>query len=217
MGEAAGVKYHKFRGIEVDDELVTANPDILAIGDCCDRPTARFTHTAGAMASMVVQKALFGEGLPSMAPGLKFSSMAVPRVTFTEPEVASVGLNQDSAKREGVELDTYTTSLDHNDRCILESARAGGSVRIFCKKGTDEILGGVVVGERAGDALSEITLALQHGIRLGALARTVHPYPTMGEGVVQCGLQWNRAHWERFENGAPATNSKAGKAGCLIA
>merc|ERR1719277_790585 len=135
--EAAGVEYQLARGITVDDQLCTTNPDIYAIGDCCNQPTARFTHTSGAMASMAVQSALFGTGLPNMAPSLKFSDMAIPRCTYTEPECASVGYNAVSAERAGIKFDTYTAPLDHNDRCILEGARDGGFVRVFCRTGTD--------------------------------------------------------------------------------
>jgi len=197
--KAANVEYDK-RGIIIDDELRTSNPDILAIGDCCNQPQLRFTHMAGTMAGMAVQNSLFADSgsLPVNAPSSKLSEIVVPRCTYTEPEVASAGLNALSAEKSGVEVDTYTFSFDDNDRCILEGSFGGCFVRIHCKKGTEEIVGCVVVSERAGEVLMEITVAMQNGIGISKLARTVHPYPIMGEGVQQCGLQFNRARWQRL-------------------
>lgn len=74
----------------------------------------------------------------------------------------------------------------------------GGFVKVLCKKDTDTIVGGVIVAERAGDMLAEITLAAQHGLGLSAIAHTIHPYPTVGEGVQQAGLQFIRKSWERL-------------------
>jgi pyruvate/2-oxoglutarate dehydrogenase complex dihydrolipoamide dehydrogenase (E3) component len=187
-------------GIVIDDELKTSNPDILAVGDCCNRPEVRFTHMAGTMAGMAVQNSLFSDhdDLPVNAPSSKISEVIVPRCTYTEPEVASAGLNAASASKKGVEVDQFKFSLDDNDRCILEGSHPGCFVKVLCKKGTDEIVGGVVVSERAGEVLGEIVVAMQHGIGLSKLGRTVHPYPTMGEGVQQCGLQYNRSKWQRL-------------------
>jgi len=185
--EAAGVKVER-AGIVIDDELRTSNSDILALGDCCNKPAVRFTHMAGTMAGMAVQQALFSEhnSLPVNAPSSKLSEIIVPRCTYTEPEVASAGLNSASAEKQGVEFDEFKFCLDDNDRAILEGAHTGGFVKIFCKKGTDEIIGSVVVSERAGEVLAEVVLAMQHNIGLSKLGRTVHPYPTVGEAVQQC-------------------------------
>lgn len=197
--EAADVKCDR-GGIIIDDELRSSNPDILGVGDCCNRPELRFTHMAGTMAGMAVQQALFSEHgtLPVNAPSSKLSEIIVPRCTYTEPEVASAGLNSVSAGKKGVEVDQFKFNLDDNDRCILEGSHPGCFVKIFCKKGTDEIVGAVVVSERAGEVLAELVLAMQHGIGLSKLGRTVHPYPTMGEAVQQCGLQYNRSKWQRL-------------------
>lgn len=192
--EEAGVKYRPGLGVHINDDLSTSNPDIFAVGDVVDRPELRFTHMAGTMAGMVVENALFGpEGVPVNAASQKISELVVPRCTYTEPEVASCGLaNPEFAARDGVEVDVYTSSLDHNDRAILEGVEPGGFVRILCRRNTDEILGATVVGERAGDALAELTLAVQNRIGLAAVARTIHPYPTMGEAIQQCALNYNR-------------------------
>merc|ERR1712025_630741 len=112
------------RGITIDDCLQTSNPDILAVGDCCNRPELRFTHMAGTMAGMAVQNSLFNEhcSLPVNAPSSRISEVVVPRCTYTEPEVASAGLNSESAKKQGMEVDVYKFNLDDNDRCILEGS-----------------------------------------------------------------------------------------------
>lgn len=197
--EAANVKCDR-AGVIIDDELRTSNPDILAVGDCCNRPELRFTHMAGTMAGMAVNNALFSEsqGLPVNAPSSKISETIVPRCTYTEPEVASAGLNSASAAKTGVEIDEFKFNLDDNDRCILEGHHPGCFVKIFCRKGTEEIVGSVVAAERAGEVLAEVCLAMQHGLGISKLGRTVHPYPTPGEGVQQCGLQYNRSKWQRM-------------------
>jgi len=197
--DAAGVEYKVGLGVKTNDDLSTTNPDIFAVGDVTDQPQLRFTHMAGTMAGVVVQNALFsGKGLPVNAPSGKISDIVVPRCTFTEPEVASCGIsNEVAAQRSGLEVDVYTSSIEHNDRAILEGDRSG-YVKVVCKKGSDEILGATVVAERAGDMLAELTLATQHKIGLSAIARTVHPYPTLGEAVQQCALNYNRARWEKL-------------------
>jgi len=199
--EAAGVDFKPGVGVHVNDDLTTSNPDIFAIGDVIDRPELRFTHVAGTLAGVAVQNALFqNRGLPVNAPSTLLSEMVVPRCTYTEPEVASCGVsNEQAASAKGLEVDVYTAPVDHNDRAILEGSADGGFVRICCRKGTDEIVGATVVAERAGDMLAELTLATQHRLGLAAVARTVHPYPTLGEAVQQCALAYNRARWEKLE------------------
>lgn len=196
--DVAGVETNRF-GVHINDDLSTSNPDIFAVGDCVDRPDLRFTHMAGSMAGMAVQNALFpDEGLPVNAPSKKISEVVVPRCTYTEPEVASCGIaNAETAAAKGIEVDCYQGSVEHNDRSILEGDNPQGFVKIMCKKGTETILGATVVAERAGDHLAEITLAVQCGIGISQLARTVHPYPTVGEAVQQSALNYNRANWAK--------------------
>mmetsp|Transcript_854 Transcript_854/g.1651 ORF Transcript_854/g.1651 Transcript_854/m.1651 type:complete len:553 (+) Transcript_854:32-1690(+) len=198
--ETAGVDYVPGVGIKINDDLTTSNPDILAIGDVIERPDTRFTHMSGTMAGMAVQNALFaGKGLPVNAPSAKLSEVVVPRCTYTEPEVASCGIsNEKIASKQNVEVDVYKAGLEHNDRAILEGFNQG-YVKIVCRKGTEEILGATVVAEGAGEMLAELTLAAQHGLGLSKVARTVHPYPTIGEGIQQCALNYNRARWAKLE------------------
>lgn len=198
--EAAGVEFTPGVGIHVNDDLSTSNQDIFAAGDVVDRPELRLTHAAGAMAGMAVQNALFaGRGMPVNAPSNVLSGLVMPRCTFTDPEVASCGVSSQEGQQGGLPVDTFTSSLGGNDKNILDSGAKEGFVRIVCKKGTDEMIGATIVADRAGEMLAELTLAIQHGLRLSDIARTIHPYPTMGEAVQQCALQFNRARWETME------------------
>jgi len=199
--EVAGVEFTPGIGVKVNDDLSTSNPDIFAVGDVIHRPEFKFTHMAGTMAGMAVQNALFAKSpdLPVNAPSRVLSEICVPRCTYTEPEVASCGLsNTEAATRAGVEFDVYTSSLEHNDRGILEGDNPAGFVKILCKKGTEEILGATIVAERAGDMLAELTLAVQYKLGLSQIARTVHPYPTVGEMIQQAALNYNRARMEKL-------------------
>jgi len=115
------------------------------------------------------------------------------------PQVASVGLTRRDAEAAGVAVDTYSSSLEHNDRVILEGQAAGGGiVEIHCSKDTDTIVGATVVAAGAGNIINEVTLAMQAGVGLGAVARVIHPYPTVGEGVMQAGLGYIRRHWAKL-------------------
>ncbi|EOD05293.1 putative mercuric reductase [Emiliania huxleyi CCMP1516] len=189
--DAAGVAHCGKEGIAIDDLGATSNPRVYAVGDCA-AGVPRFTHMSGEMAKLAVQNALFGDGC-------KVSSLVVPRCCYTEPEVASVGLTRRDAEAAGVAVDTYSSSLEHNDRFILEGQAAGGGiVEIHCSKDTDTIVGATVVAAGAGNIINEVTLAMQAGVGLGAVARVIHPYPTVGEGVMQAGLGYIRRHWAKL-------------------
>ena len=121
----------------------------------------------------------------------KMSKLIIPWSTYTSPELAHVGLNQAQAVEEGTEIDTYTQQLGGVDRAILEGETAG-FVRVHVKRGSDRILGATVVASNAGDLIAEITLAMKHGIGLGALGATIHPYPTQAEAVRKLGDQYSR-------------------------
>mmetsp|Transcript_15656 Transcript_15656/g.20612 ORF Transcript_15656/g.20612 Transcript_15656/m.20612 type:complete len:178 (-) Transcript_15656:131-664(-) len=169
----------------------TSNKAIYALGDVTEMP--KFTHMSGTMAGIVVDNALFGESN-------SWKDIVLPRVTYTEPEVAhvsSLGLQcQDE------EIDVYTAKLNHNDRAILDGSNSG-FVRIRCRKGTDEILSASIVHDKAGDIIPALTIAIQFGIRLGAsgLGRVIHSYPTVAEGIGGCAFQYKMKHWKRLVNG----------------
>ncbi|HLB25558.1 MAG TPA: FAD-dependent oxidoreductase, partial [Nitrospirota bacterium] len=171
--EAAGVKYDARAGVLVDDCLRTSNPNVFAAGDVASK--YKFTHTADAAARIVVQNALF-------MGRKKFSSLVVPWCTFTDPEVAHVGLYEDEARAKGIEVETFTRHFSDVDRTVLEGEEEG-FVKVHVKKGADRILGATVVGRYAGELIGELTLAMQHGIGLKKISETIHPYPTRSEAI----------------------------------
>eukprot|EP00303_Exanthemachrysis_gayraliae_P008809 CAMPEP_0206011268 /NCGR_PEP_ID=MMETSP1464-20131121/12972_1 /ASSEMBLY_ACC=CAM_ASM_001124 /TAXON_ID=119497 /ORGANISM="Exanthemachrysis gayraliae, Strain RCC1523" /LENGTH=524 /DNA_ID=CAMNT_0053384923 /DNA_START=17 /DNA_END=1591 /DNA_ORIENTATION=+ len=186
--EAAGVDYDERAGVRTDDLLRTSNQDIFAVGDVAHK--FQFTHMSGEMAKMAVENALFGGQW-------RLSSLVVPWCTYTMPEVAHVGLYEHELDAKGEAYDSYMSSLEHNDRAILDG-EAEGFVKITCKKGTDEILGATAVASHAGDLVAELTLAIQEGVPAGRLARVIHPYPTVGEGTMQAALGFIRATWKKM-------------------
>ena len=182
--EAAGVKYEagKGRGVLVNDKLQTSNPNIFAAGDIC--LPYQFTHLADSTARIVIQNALFFGRK-------KFSALTIPWCTYTDPEVAHVGLNEAGAQKQGVEVTTFVKPLSEVDRAIVDGEEAG-FVKIHVKKGTDKILGATIVARHAGEMISEVTCAMVGNVGLGALAAVIHPYPTQAEAIRQTGDLYNR-------------------------
>jgi len=127
----------------------------------------------------------------------KVSALTVPWCTYTSPEVAHVGLYEHEAKEKGIELETFVQDLKEVDRAILEG-EDGGFVKIHVRKGTDRILGATIVARNAGDMISEITLAMTHGIGLKKIADTIHPYPTQAEAIRKVGDRYNRTRLTPF-------------------
>jgi pyruvate/2-oxoglutarate dehydrogenase complex dihydrolipoamide dehydrogenase (E3) component len=179
--DAAGVAFNK-KGVIVNDLLQTTNHRIYACGDICS--PYQFTHAADFMARIVIQNALF-KGRK------RVSALRIPWTTYTEPEVAHVGLYENEAKQRGIELDTYTLELNTVDRAILDG-ETEGFARVHTRKGTDKILGATVVAAHAGDLISELTLAMNGGLGLGAIGNTIHPYPTQAEAIRRLGDLYNR-------------------------
>jgi len=170
--EAAGVAYDK-TGVTVNDFLRTTNPRIYAAGDIC--APFKFTHTANALGRMAMINALFwGRN--------RMSRLIVPWCTYTDPEVAHVGLYEPQAKERGIAVTTLTVPLAENDRAILDG-EDDGFVRVHLKQGTDQILGATVVAAHAGDLLTYFTLAMTSGKGLSSLAAPVYPYPTQSEAI----------------------------------
>jgi pyruvate/2-oxoglutarate dehydrogenase complex dihydrolipoamide dehydrogenase (E3) component len=171
--EAAGVGFDPRRGVAVDDFLRTANRRVYAIGDCAME--AKFTHAADAAAKIAVQNALFY--------GRKrLSKLVVPWCTYTDPEVAHVGLTPQQAEQQGIAIDTYTVELSSNDRARTEGDTEGFA-RLHTRKGSDKIAGATLVGANAGDQIALVTAAMTAGLGLGALAGTILPYPTRAMAV----------------------------------
>ncbi len=171
--ERAGVEFDERRGVHVDDRLRTTSRRIYAVGDCCMR--WKFTHAADAAAKMVVQNALFFGRK-------KLSDLVMPWVTFTDPEVAHVGLYERDAGERGIEVDTYRVDLEKVNRAVCDG-QTDGFVKVHVKRGSDRVVGATIVGARAGDMVSELTLAIVGKLGLGAIAGVIHPYPTQAEGI----------------------------------
>ena len=182
--EKAGVEYDVKKGLVVNDFLQTSNTRIYGVGDCCSK--YKFTHAADNMARMVIRNALFfGKE--------KMSSLLIPWATYTEPELAHVGLYESDLKEKLIEYNTYEKHFGENDRAICEGEDAmKGMVRVHTEKSSDRILGASICGENAGNLISEITLAMQNSVGLGKLASVIHPYPTTAEAIRQCGDLYNR-------------------------
>ncbi len=179
--EAAGVTYSK-HGVEVDDRLVTSNKRIYAVGDVASR--VKFTHVADALARIAIQNALFF--------GRKRASdLVIPWCTYTDPEIAHVGLYTGDAKDRGLETETVTVPLAEVDRSVLEGADEG-FLRLHVEKGKDRILGATLVGDHAGDILGELSLAVSQGIGLERIAATIHAYPTQAEAIKKAADTWRR-------------------------
>jgi pyruvate/2-oxoglutarate dehydrogenase complex dihydrolipoamide dehydrogenase (E3) component len=177
--EAAGIAYDK-HGVTTGRSLRTSNRRVYAVGDITGR--AAFTHVAGAHASLFVRRALF-------ASPVNADAMVVPRVTYTDPELAAVGLTETEARaRHGDAIKVVTHAFHDNDRAQAEADTRGFGKLITDRKG--RILGAAIVGARAGDLIAPFTLAMTAGVKLSALAGVVAPYPTRGEIVKRLAGQW---------------------------
>lgn len=182
--EAAGVRYEagKGRGVLVNDRLQTTNPKIYAAGDIC--LPYQFTHLADAAARIVIQNTLFFGRK-------KLSALTIPWCTYTDPEVAHVGLNEAGAQARHVAMETFLKPLREVDRAVVDGEEEG-FVKVHVKAGTDKILGATIVARHAGEMISELTAAMVGNMGLGTLAAVIHPYPTQAEAIRQTGDLYNR-------------------------
>ena len=186
--DAAGIAFDTKQGVKVDGRLRTTNPRVFAAGDCCF--PYRFTHTADALARMLIANALF--------PGRqKSSALTIPWCTFTDPEVAHVGLYEQEALTKGLAVTTLTVPLAEVDRALLDG-EAEGFARVHLRKGTDRILGATIVARHAGEMINELSLAITSGLGLTAIGRTIHPYPTQAEAVKKLADAYQRTRLTPF-------------------
>jgi pyruvate/2-oxoglutarate dehydrogenase complex dihydrolipoamide dehydrogenase (E3) component len=180
--EVAGVDCDAITGVRINDFLQTSNPRIYAAGDACLEH--KFTHTADASARIVVRNALFlGRE--------RLSALTIPWCTYTDPEIAHVGLYVREARDRDIPVKTFTIPMHEVDRAIADGQEVG-FVKIHVKEGTDRILGATVVASHAGDMINEITLAMVAGIGLGTLARVIHAYPTQAEAIKKAADAYSR-------------------------
>ncbi|TVS03323.1 MAG: mercuric reductase [Phycisphaerales bacterium] len=179
--EAAGVRFDERDGIEVDARLRTSNKRVYAAGDVCSQ--YKFTHAADAMARIVIQNALFfGRS--------RADKLVMPWCTYTDPEIAHVGMYKSDADEAGVATETISIELKEVDRAILDGDT--GLLKVLLRKGSDEILGATLVASHAGETISEVTVAMTNKLGLRKLAGVIHPYPTQAEAIKKAADAYNR-------------------------
>jgi len=168
--EAAKIDYHG-RGVTVNDRLQTTNSRVYAAGDICS--AFQFTHSADAMAKIVLQNALFFGRK-------KVSDLVMPWATYTSPEVAHVGMTAVEAAKQGDKIITLTAQMSDVDRAILEE-ETDGFARVHVDKNSGRILGATMVSSHAGESITQMALAITSGLKLSAIGATIHPYPVQAE------------------------------------
>lgn len=186
--EAAGVEYDTRKGVHVNEYLQTANRNIYAAGDICF--PYKFTHTAEVLARIVIQNALFIRSK-------KHKSLIIPWCTYTDPEIAHVGMYEKDAQAKNIPVETFTRYFKDVDRAILDGEDEG-FIKVHVKKGKDKILGATVVARHAGEMISEITLAMVAGKGLKTLVNVIHPYPTQSEAFKQVAGQYYANKFKPF-------------------
>lgn len=184
--EGVGVRYDQRRGVIVNDYLQTSNPQIYAAGDIC--MDWKFTHAADAAARIVIKNTLFS---PFGFGRYKLSNLVMPWVTYTDPEVAHVGLYQAEADAKGLATSTIMIPFGKVDRAIADG-ETEGFVKILHKANSDEILGATIVARHAGEMISEITTAIVAKAGLSKLSGVIHPYPTQAEGIKKAADAYRR-------------------------
>jgi pyruvate/2-oxoglutarate dehydrogenase complex dihydrolipoamide dehydrogenase (E3) component len=182
--EAAGVNYTA-NGVQVNDYLQTSQPHIYAAGDIANR--LKFTHTADYTARIVIRNIL----MPFQFLRQKVDWSVVPWCTYTDPEVAHVGLGEKGAQQKDVDYDLFVVRLEDVDRAVVESEEAGFA-KILTAKDTDKILGATIVAPHAGDLLHEFVLAMNANVGLGKISSMIHAYPTFAELARKAGDKYNR-------------------------
>jgi pyruvate/2-oxoglutarate dehydrogenase complex dihydrolipoamide dehydrogenase (E3) component/uncharacterized membrane protein YdjX (TVP38/TMEM64 family) len=184
--EELGIPVTPGRTVEVDEFMATRYPNIYACGDLAG--PYQFTHTASHTAWYAAVNALFG-GLRRF----RADFSVIPWVTFTDPEVARVGLSEAEARQKGIACEVTTYGMDDLDRAIVEG-EAQGFVKVLTAPGSDRILGATIVAEHAGELIGEFVTAMKNRIGLNRILATIHPYPTLAEANRQVAGAWKRAH-----------------------
>jgi dihydrolipoamide dehydrogenase len=188
--EELGVELSPKHTIAINDFQETNYPNIFACGDVAG--PYQFTHTAAHQAWYASVNALFGSFKK-----FRTDNSVIPWATFTDPEVARVGLNEQDAKEKKMAYEVSTYPIGDLDRAIADG-EAHGFVKVLTQPGKDRILGVTIVGEHAGDLLAEFVLAMKHNIGLNKLLGTIHIYPTMAEANKYAAGVWKRNHAPQF-------------------
>ena len=184
--EELGIGTTAAKTVDTNEFLQTVYPNIYACGDVAG--PYQFTHTASHQAWYAAVNALFG-GVKKF----RADYSVIPWSTFTDPEVARVGLNETEAKDKGIPYEVTTYGIEDLDRAIADS-EANGVVKILTAPGRDRILGVTIVGEHAGDLIAEFVLAMRHRVGLNKILGTIHIYPTLAEANKYAAGAWKRAH-----------------------
>ncbi|HEV2169797.1 MAG TPA: mercuric reductase, partial [Candidatus Binatus sp.] len=189
--EAAMIDYDKQNGVKVDDHLRTTNPLVYAGGDVAS--AYKFTHLSDAHARIILRNALFfGRQCAS--------ALTIPWCTYTDPEIAHVGLYEAEAKQRGIAVATYTQELSEVDRAVLDG-ETDGFVKVHVREGTDRIVGATIVATHAGEMISELTTAIKAGVGLGTLGDVIHPYPTQADAIRRAAGLYTRTRLTPFVAG----------------
>jgi pyruvate/2-oxoglutarate dehydrogenase complex dihydrolipoamide dehydrogenase (E3) component len=184
--EAVGVDFDSRKGVKVNDYLQTTNPKIYAAGDIC--MDWKFTHAADAAARIAIKNMFFS---PFGLGRSKLSDLTMPRVTFTDPEIAHVGLSETEAHNQGIAINTILIPLSQVDRAIADG-ETEGFFKIHHKQGSDHIVGATIVARHAGEMISEVTTAMVGKLGLSTLSGVIHPYPTQAEGIKKAADAYRR-------------------------
>ncbi len=217
--EELGIGTTKARTVETDDYLQTIYPNIFACGDVAG--PYQFTHTAAHQAWYAAVNALFGTFRR-----FKADYRVIPWATFTEPEVARVGLNEQEAREKNIAVTVTRYGIDDLDRAIADED-AHGFVKVLTQPGSDRILGVTIVGEHAGDLIAEYVLAMKHGLGLNKILGTIHIYPTLAEANKFAAGNWKRGtvtqgQWafltafQAWRRGANGLGAVLGQIGALL-
>ena len=184
--EELGIPLTPRKTVQTNAYLQTLYPNIYAVGDVAG--PFQFTHTAAHQAWYAAVNALFGRFRR-----FKADYSVIPWATFTDPEVARVGLSESEAQEQGAAYEVTKYGIDDLDRAIADGT-AHGFVKVLTVPGKDRILGVTIVGEHAGDLLAEYVLAMKHGLGLNKILGTIHTYPTLAEANKYVAGEWKRSH-----------------------
>ena len=185
--EQAGIHFDS-SGIKVSDTLQTSNRHVYAAGDVCS--PYKFTHSADAQARILIANALF-------LGRQKSSALTLPWCTYTDPEIAHVGMYEQEAQAQGIKVTTLTVPLVEIDRALLDG-EIEGFARVHLQSGSDKILGATIVARHAGEMINEFSLAITSGLGLSAIGKTIHPYPTQAEVIKRLADAHNRTRLTPF-------------------